>query len=457
MSGQTTPFRAEFGATLRLSAPLVLANLLQMAVYASDVIFIARLGENALAASSLAIAVFASMMWGFTGLISGSAALIAAELGRGRHALREIRRTVRMALWLSVGCGVIGYALCLAAAPLMLATGQAPEIVAMARDFILVLAISIVPTVAASVLRIFCSALGKPVLATVIAGLAIVVNVAGNWVFVFGNLGMPRLGLVGSALATLLTSLAMLAAYVLVIGADRRLRRYHLFGRLWVPEWSRLTDTVRIGAPIALTVIAEGGLFNSAAFIMGRIGIAQLAAHTIALQVAAFTFQVPFGIAQAATIRVGYHFGAGDRAAIGRAGWSALMLAMGFQLVAALVLLLAPELPLSIYVAPHDPANAALVGFAVQFLMVAAAFQLVDGVQSVAAGALRGLQDTRVPMLIAIGGYWLVGFTTSFVLGLGTPLAGIGVWIGLAFGLVVVAGLLLWRWHRREALRLVPA
>lgn len=451
-----SPFRTELGATLRLAGPLALANLLQMAVYAVDVIFVARLGETELAASSLAVAVFASMMWGFHGLTGGVAPLIAAELGSGRHALREIRRSVRMALWLSLACGVVGMAVCLGAERLMLATGQDPEIAALAGDFVILLGLSIVPTVASGVLRTFVSALGRPYFATAITALAIAVNALGNWMFVFGNLGAPALGLDGSAISTLITAFIVLFAYVLAIRSDRRLRRYALFGRWWRAEWARMGAIMRIGLPIALTVIAEGSLFNSAAFLMGLIGTAQLAAHTVALQFAAFCFQIPFGIAQAATIRVGYHFGAGNRAAVALAGKAALVTCIGFQLVSAAVMLFAPRLVIGIYVDVHAPENAALVAFAMQYLVIGAAFQMFDGLQTVAAGALRGLQDTRVPMAIALAGYWLVGFTACIVLGLGTPLAGIGVWLGLAAGLVVVSALLLWRWIRRESLGLVP-
>jgi MATE family multidrug resistance protein len=247
-----------------------------------------------------------------------------------------------------------------------------------------------------------------------------------------------------------------LATYCGAIRADRRLRRYHIFGRWWRSEWSRMREIVRLGAPIALIVIAEGGFFGSAAFLMGLIGAAELAAHTLALQVAAFFFQIPMGIGQAATIRVGYHFGAGNREACGRAGWAAVVTCLGFQVFGAVVMLAAPRTVLSLYIDTAAPANAAMVGFAVQYLLVAAAFQLFDGLQAVAAGALRGLQDTRVPMVLALFGYWLPGFGTAVLLGMFTPLSGLGVWIGLAVGLIVVAALLLWRWARREQLRLVP-
>ncbi len=451
-----SPFRAELGATLRLAAPLVLANMLQMAVYALDVIFVARLGQQSLAAASLAVAIFALLNFGFLGLTGAVAPLVAAQLGRRRSAVREIRRSLRMALWLAVLCGIAGMGICLMGERFMLATGQNPAIAALAGDFLLVLSLALPPMLVGNVLRSFVSAMGRPVFATAITALAIGVNAFGNWAFIYGHFGLPALGLTGSAVSTVLTGFVTAAAYVLAITRDRRLRRYHVFGRLWRPEWSRMREMMRLGVPIALTVTAEGGLFSSAAFLMGRLGEAQLAAHTVALQIAAFFFQVPFGIGQAATIRVGYHYGAGDGPAMGGAGWASLALGLAFVGVSAAAMLLVPEVILSAYVDVSDPANAVLVGFAVQYLVVAAAFQLFDGAQAVAAGALRGLQDTRVPMVVAIAGYWLPGFGTAALLGLFTPLAGVGVWIGLAVGLVVVAVLLTWRWHRREALGLVP-
>lgn len=442
--------RAELRATLRLAAPLALANILQMAVFATDVMFVARLGQESLAAASLAVAILAVVMMGLNGVTSAVAPLIAAEIGRRSNAVREVRRSLRMALWLAVLLGIVGIGLCGMSGGLMAATGQAPHVAKISEGFIKVLSLALLPMGLANVLRTFVSALGRPLFATVITGLSIVVNIIGNYAFVFGRLGAPEMGLNGSAISSILTATMTVIAYVLVIRGDKRLRRFHVFGRFWRAEWSRLREMLALGLPIAATLIAEGGLFSGAAFLMGRIGEAELAGHTVALQVAAFAFQVPFGIGQAATIRVGYYFGAGDRAGIGRAASAAIAVGLGFTVVSAAAMLLAPRLILSAYVDVHAAENAAMVALAVQFLVVAAIFQITDGIQAVVAGALRGIQDTRVPMLIAVLGYWLAGFMTSVGLGLFTPLRGMGVWIGLAVGLTIAAALLLGRWHWRD-------
>lgn len=449
-------FRTELAATLRLAGPLAAANILQMAVFATDVMFVSRLGQEALAASSLAVAIFAVMLMSFFGLTGAVAALIAAEIGRRRHSVREVRRSVRMALWLCVVLGLFGAGICLFGERMVLSTGQTPILARLAGDFLAVCALSVIPMLVVNVLRTFVSAMGRPVFATVITGVSIGVNALGNWVLVFGHLGMPKLGLLGSPLASFITACATVLAYCLAIRSDRRLRRMHIFGRWWRPEWSRLRQIMALGLPIALTLMAEGGLFSSAAFLMGLIGEAQLAAHTVALQIAAIFFQVPFGIGQAATIRVGYHFGARNRAAVGRAGWAALVTGLAFVGISAGAMLIVPRLIVSAYVDIDAPANAALIGFALQYLVVAAAFQLVDGTQAVIAGSLRGIQDTRMPAVIAIVSYWLCGFVVAYWLGLHTALSGLGVWIGLAAGLTVAAVLLLVRWAARERLGLLP-
>ena len=426
-----------------------------MLVYAIDVIFVARLGEQALAASSLAIALFGLLMWCFSGTTGMVAALIAAELGRRRHAVREVRRSARVALWLAFGCGLVGMTVCWFGREIMLLTGQQPAIAEMAGRFLRVIMWAMIPMIFANVLRSVVSALGRPLYATAITALAIGVAALANYAFVFGNLGAPALGLEGSALASVLTGVFGLAAYVVAIQADRRLRRYRLFGNWWRSEWRRFSELMRTGLPVAATILAEAGLFSGAAFLMGNIGASELAGHTIALQVAALAFQIPFGIGQAATIRVGYHFGAQDRIAVGRAGWVAVALGAAFMAVTAGIMTFAPKLVLGIYVDTEAAKNAALMSFAVQFMVVAAAFQLFDGVQAVGAGALRGLQDTRMPMVFALFGYWIPGFGTAVWLGFFTPLAGLGVWIGLAVGLIAVALLMLQRWARRERLGLV--
>lgn len=447
----------EARALVRLALPLVGANLLQMAVSAVDVIFVARLGTRDLAASTLGVFLFNLLMYAMIGLTSAAAPLIAAELGRRKHAVREVRRSVRMALWVGAAGSAIVMLILAHGETLLRLAGQDPEVARRAGRFLDILLVAIVPGVASGVMRTAAAALGRPGWAFLVTGLALALGILGNWVFVFGHLGVPALGLEGSAIASVLSLTAMALAYWLILTHDRRLRRYRLFGRWWAAEWPRFREIVRLGVPISLTWMFEGALFGGAALLMGLIGVNEVAAHAVALNIAAVAFQVPFGVAQAATIRVGMAYGARDAVWIGRAGRVALALGIGFMGVSAAAMWIAPRLFVSAYVDVRDPANAIVVALAIRYLAVAAVFQLVDGAQAVAAGVLRGLQDTRVPMLVALFGYWAVGFAVAAVLGFRTPLEGTGVWIGLAVGLLVVSALLLWRWSARERLGLVEA
>ncbi|WP_095012108.1 MATE family efflux transporter [Tsuneonella mangrovi] len=449
-------WRSEIAATLTLAWPLAAANLLQMLVYAVDVIFVARLGELSLGATSLSIALFGTVAWALSGLTAMVSALIAAAIGRGTGIVREVRRATRMALWLAVMFGLAVTAMCQFAEPIMLAADQEPEIARLAGTFLPLLGWAAVPILISNVLRSYVAALGRPIFATVIIAGAVLVAVLGNYTFVFGHFGAPAMGIRGSALAGVITSSCTALAYVVAVQSDRRLARFHIFGRLWSPDWHYFRTLLILGAPVFGTVLAEAALFNGAAFMMGLIGPAELAGHTIALQIAAFAFQVPFGVGQAATIRVGYYYGAGDHEGIRRAGTSAMLIGGGFMTITASAMLFAPHTLLRLYIDPYAPANLAMAAFAVRFMTVAAGFQLFDGMQAVTGGALRGLQDTRVPMAIALIGYWVPGLGAMVWLGFYTPLAGTGIWLGLLVGLVAVAGSLFFRWTRRARFGLLP-
>jgi putative MATE family efflux protein len=455
-SARWTPWHDEFRAMLVLALPLVGANLLQMAIYAIDVMFVARLGTVEFAASTLGVFMVSLVLWALIGLTGACAPIIAAELGQRRHAVREVRRSFRMAVWLAI-LACIPFMLILAHGETILRfAGQDPMVARRAGAFLDILLLALIPSVVANVMRNVAATLGKQGWAMGITAFALLIGLLGNWLLVFGHGGFPALGLEGSAIASVVTSVTMLFAYVGVFRLDRRLRRYRLFGRWWKAEWKRFGEIVRLGVPIALSWTMEGALFGGAAVLMGLIGVAEVAAHAIALNIAAIAFQVPLGVAQAATIRVGLAYGARDLPAIARAGWVAIATGTGFMLSTAMLIWIAPKLLIGVYIDTAAPENTETTLLALQYLSIAAMFQLFDGAQVVGAGALRGLQDTRVPMLIACFGYWVAGFGTAILLGFRTPLQGQGIWIGLATGLAVVSLIMLWRWSQRERLGLVP-
>jgi putative MATE family efflux protein len=310
-------WRAEVVAMVALALPIVGANLLQMGVYAIDVMFVARLGTVEFAAATLGVFLMSLVLWGLIGLTGACAPIIAAELGCKSHAVREVRRSFRMAIWLSVLASLPFMLLLAKGEAILRFAGQDPKVAERAGAFLDILLFALIPGVATGVCRNVVSALGRPNWALGITAIALLVGIAGNWLLVFGNGGLPALGLEGSAIASVITSVATLLAYGVVFRLDRHLQRYHLLGRWWRAEWPRFWEIVRIGTPIALGWTMEGALFGGAAVLMGLIGVTEVAAHAVALNIAAIAFQVPLGVAQAATIRVGLAYGGRDKGRIG--------------------------------------------------------------------------------------------------------------------------------------------
>jgi MATE family multidrug resistance protein len=274
-------------------------------------------------------------------------------------------------------------------------------------------------------------------------------NLLACWALVFGNLGFPELGLTGAAIANLIANCTLFGVMALVVTRVKPFRRYRLFGRFWVADWNRYQALFRLGLPIAITFAFEVAIFSAAAFLMGLISRDSLAAHAVAIQIASFAFMVPFSLSQAATVRVGLHHGARDAQAAGRAGWVALGLGVVAAFVMSALMALFPRALVGLFIDPTDAGAATAFALALSFLMVAAIFQLVDAVQAVGAGVLRGLQDTRWPMLFAAFGYWVVGMGTAWFFAFRLGWNGVGVWIGLAAGLAVVSALMVGRWALR--------
>lgn len=446
---------AELRATLALGLPMVLLNVAQNTLTVTDVIVLGRLGAAALAAGTLGVNLYFALLIFATGLVGATAPMMASAVGRKRHVMRDLRCTFRQGLWSAAIVSLPCWALLWNAQTVLVRVlGEDPSLAAAAQSLVRALQWGLLPALGSVVLRSFIAALGRPVWALAATLAAAVFNVAANWVLVFGHLGVPALGLRGSGVATMLSNTFLFAGLVFVISVDRRFRRYRLFGRWWRPDWPRLAAVWRLGVPIGATLAFEVTVFNAAAFLMGQFGTTALAAHAIAIQIAAASFMIPLGFGQAATVRVGIAQGAGDRDGVTRAGWTALSLALSFMAAMSVVMLRAPRLLIGAFVDVDEPANGAVVQTATAFLACAAVFQVADGAQAVGAGMLRGLQDTRVPMLYAAFGYWGIGMSLSLLLGLRAGLEGVGVWCGLVVALMVVACAMMRRWVRRERLGL---
>jgi len=284
----------------------------------------------------------------------------------------------------------------------------------------------------------------------------IVLNALLSYSLIFGRFGLPALGIFGGGLGSSIVWTLLAAMLALVIVRDRQFRRYHLFGRLWRPDWPRYRRLWMLGLPIGLAMGFEGGVFSAAAYLMGLISAESVAAHAVALQIAALSFMVPWGLSQAATVRVGLFLGRRDRAGITRAGWTAWILGVGFMALMALLIWSIPRELITLFL-DDTPENAPVIALGVSFLAIAAIFQVVDGAQVVGAGMLRGLHDTRVPMIFTFVGYWAIGIGIGAWLAFSRGWQGQGIWTGLAIGLAIVAVLMISRWSRRDKLGLVQS
>jgi len=447
----------EARALIALSIPLIVGNLGWSLVAATDLLLLGRLGPDAVAAGSLALNLYVAALIFGMGLSSAAAPLIASERGRRLHSIRDIRRTVRQTAWASVLVCLPCWMLLWHAETMLIGIGQEPVLATQAADLLRGLQWGLLPYLLHLTLRHYIGALERPIWGVLVTLAAVPVNTLAGWLLIFGHGGLPPLGLFGAGLASSATSVFMFLGMVMVVCHDRRFRRYRLFGHFWRADWPRFREVWRIGLPIAITLLFEITIFNAAVFLMGLIGRSALAAHAIAIQIASLCFMVPLGLAQAATVRVGYAHGQRDAAAVARAGGLALVFGIVFAALSAAVLVAFPLQLIGIFIDSRLPANGEVVRLAAAFLSVAAFFQFFDCTQAVGAGVLRGLQDTRVPMMFAAIGYWVIGLGVGTALGFHLGMGGVGVWLGLATGLGTVAVLMVVRWLRRERLGLVPA
>ena len=460
MSESATPLRLgafaiEIRASFLLAWPMVLTNLAQMGQGATDVVMMGWLGPRALAAGALGTNLyFGAMIFGL-GLVTATAPMVARQIGRSPHSVRDVRRTLRQGLWSACLVSLPLWLLLWQAEPLLRLLGQDGELARDAALYLHALQWAILPFLAYLVLRSFLAALERPRAALIVMVFAILLNAFLAFGLMFGRFGLPLLGLVGAGIATTISSWAMFLGLAFYLILTPRFRRYRLFGNFWRPDWERLVEFWRIGLPIGATMALEVSVFNAAVFLMGLIGADSLAAHQIAIQIASLSFMVPMGLGQAASVRVGRALGSGDRLGVAHAGWAAFFLAESFMALMAILFLLVPERFVGVFLSLNDAGNAEVVRLAIGFLGWAALFQLVDGAQAVGSGMLRGLHDTRIPMLFAAFGYWGVGLPLGAFLAFGRGLAGAGIWIGLAAGLAVVAVLMISRWMRRQSLGLV--
>lgn len=428
-------FRTELSTTLKLATPLALGQLAQIGMMLTDTIMLGALGESAIAVGGLSGSLYFTLAMILQGP-AGSLGILISH-ARGAATPERIAPVMRGAFVIST-LAIVPLALALwFIEPLLIAIGEPAELASGIADFVRVLLIGVPAMMWLGAQRLFLAAMDHPRIVMSVSFGGLLLNAVLNYGLIHGNLGMPQLGILGSATATTITTWSMMLVTLGLIKVSPSLSRFVALGRV---DISIVRELFALGWPIAVTFAVEALLFLSSGLMMGILGATALAAHQVALNVASTTFMIPMACAQAANVRVGYRIGAGDPRGARVAGFAAFTLGVGFMALAALVMLAAPErLAMLFNLDPANPRDTAVVALIVDMMLIAACFQVFDGAQCIAIGALRGLKDTRTPMWMAGLGYWGIGFLAALVLGFAVEGGPAGIWLGLALGLAVVA------------------
>ncbi len=429
-----------------LGLPLIGGHLAQYAIGLTDTIMLGWYGVEALAAVTLASSYFFVLFLfgaGFGLAVMPMVATAAAEENE-----TSIRRSTRMGLWLSLIYATVMMPLLWWSQPILIALKQEPQVAETAAIYLRVAGWGLFPALLVMTLKSYLAALERTQIVLWITVVAAVVNGLTNYALIFGNWGAPELGVMGAAIASVVTQIVSLVA--VVIYAVKALPEHSLFQRFWRPDWEMFMSVLRLGVPIGLTTLAEVSLFAISAVMMGWLGPVPLAAHGIALNLASATFMVHLGLSNVATIRAGNALGRRDRAHLEKGAITVTGMSLVVSVLTIILFLTCAEPLISLFMEFDDPQRPEILLIGTGLLAMAALFQLVDGAQVIALGLLRGLQDAKVPMVMAALSYWVIGIPASYYFGFVQGMEGIGVWLGLVLGLACAAVLLMSRFWLRS-------
>ncbi len=456
MSAPTTS-RHHYGphlrATVLLGAPMVGTMLAQMIMGVTDTVMLGWLGAAPLAASVLGTQIFLILLLTGSGFAQAVVPLAAHALGAGDTTV--LRRAVRMGFWVSTAFTLVVFPIMWFAEPILLALGQEPALAAMADQYLSIIKWALLPNLFIMVLRSYFGVVEKAHIVLVTTLMAAALNGVLNYALIFGNWGAPVMGIKGAAFASLGSATLSMILLLMFTHWHPALAPHAILKRFWRSDWVAFRDVAKVGWPIGISILAEFGLFSMSAIMMGWFGTIALAAHGIVMQVISISFMVPLGISQVATIRLGLAKGRKDAVEVTMAGRAVLLVGTSFALLITLLLVTAGAPLLSLFLDLKTADAPAILAFAIPLLVVAAGFQMVDTLQVLAAGLLRGLKDTRVPMQFALFSYWVIGIPTAYFLSQYTGLEALGIWLGLAFGLTVASVLGMWRYMARARLGLI--
>jgi MATE family multidrug resistance protein len=433
--------RRELRPMLRLAVPLALAELGWMAMGVVDTVMAGPLGPTAVGAGSLGVMMFFPVAICGTGLLLGMDTLVAQAFGRGD--LQDCRRTLVSGVWLGAVISPLLMVLLWGTVPLLRAVGTNPRAMAIFQPYLKALLAGVPPLMFYTAFRRYLQAINlvRPVTFALVS--ANLVNIIGDWSLMYGHLGAPAMGVPGSGWSTSISRTYMAAVLLGAILWHERESAKRAIPISWRPEFARIRRLVMLGLPAAGQILFEGAVFAIVTAMAAHLDEASLAAHGIAVNVISTTYMVPLGVSSAAAVRVGQAYGRKDARGAAAAGWTALALSATFMSAAGLVLGLAPRAIVGIYIR-----NAAVVSVGVVLLRIAAVFELFDGLQVTATGALRGLGDTRTPMLTHLGGYWAIGLPTAYWLCFVFKWGAAGIWTGLSAALILIGASLAVVWFR---------
>ena len=437
---------SEAKACLLLAIPLAAAQLAQASTNFFDTVMMGWLGSKTIAAGALGSMVFMTLVLIFTGVISAVGAIAALAFGAGDT--DRISRLNSQGLWLSVFLSLPIMVLIWHFGPILIALGQDPSNVLLAETYMKAIVWGFPASMGFAVFRNIISALNKPRPIMVIMIFGVLLNIIGNYVLSFGKFGFPALGLAGIGWASSISLWFMFATAASYIQLNKELKKYNIFRHLHQFDRLIFWEILHTGWPIGVLLGVEAGLFSVTALLMGYLGTITLAAHQIALQTAVMTYMVAVGVSYATTIRVGQLRGANDAIGARRAGYVGMGISAIFMSAMALIFWRYPDKIVALYLDIKNPDNLEVVKLSISLLAIAAMFQILDGIQSTAGGALRGLKDTRIPMFIGIFSYWCVGLFAGYIMGFRFGWKGAGLWLGLVIGLAFAATILTWRFHR---------
>lgn len=433
-------WRSHIRGTLTLGIPLIGAQLAQLGIHTTDVIILGQLGAQYLAAIVLAGQFLFTIFVFGTGFSMAVVPMVAQAYGRGD--VTTVRRSLRMGLWVAIGYWLSMQPVFLNAESILVLLGQQPETAALAGRYVAIAEFGILPGLLFIALRSMVSAINRAGVVLWATVFMLVANAVLAYALVLGRFGLPALGMDGAAFVAVFVQGAGLAVLVAYVEWRPETRVYQVFSRFWRPDWPALREVVRLGFPICITILAEVSLFSASSLMMGAIGTVELAAHGIALQLASITFMIPLGFGQGATVRVGVAHGKGDFTGLRRAAITVVALAAVISLAGGIAFATVPEKLAALFLNPDTPNAAEVIAFAGPLIVTAGLFQLFDGQQAVFAGLLRGLKDARVPMILALIAYWPIGFVTAWLLAFPLGFGGLGVWIGIVFGLLAASAML---------------